>query len=110
MARTARERAVGQDWEATLSLRPQRVLTNDQVTMTVTLSAPDGRDLTVDDYTKFTYKFTADDPRLNAGVAGHAGTTVDGVPAFIADPFKIITPLPDGDYEINVKVTLAQNQ
>jgi hypothetical protein len=53
----------GQNWECVLSLSPQRVLEGNKVTMTVTLSPPDGSILTDPDYAKFLYTFSADDTR-----------------------------------------------
>src|SRR5689334_21466072 len=95
MARTAGVITVGEEWDATLSLSPQRVLTNDPVTMTVTLSHPGGD---TPNYGDFTYSFSAPDPRLDKilqRVKVPTGTR--------SASFKV-PPLPDGDYEIDVSV------
>ena len=98
-------RTIEQDWECSLSPLPKRVLSNDRVTMTVTLSSRGGRDLTQSDYSSFDYAFSADDPRLDVFVRAINTGNVTGVPpAFIADEFNV-PPLPDGNYQLTVRVT-----
>src|SRR5262249_42692251 len=75
--------------------------------ITVTLSAPDGHDVTREEYSTFKYVFSADDQRLNDIVSKVTGsvTSVPNVPAFVSNAFNV-PALPDGDYTINVLVTL----
>jgi hypothetical protein len=95
---------IGQTWECRLSLSVQRVLLNDPVKMTVTLSPPDASTV---NYSNFHYTFSADDKRLDGILpkAAQGTMTADGV------EFGFSTPsLPDGDYEITVTVTRDPNQ
>jgi hypothetical protein len=101
--------AFGPEWECTLSLSPTRVLAGtDSIQMTVILSAPDGHDLTEQEYNKFDYKFSADDPRL-ANISSIGGHVRANPLAFVSNSFTV-PPLPDGDYTINVTVTLKEKQ
>lgn len=108
-------KTIDQDWECTLSLSPRRVLMNDVVTMTVTLSSRGGPDLTQPNYLQFSYGFSADDPRLNVVVSplsrplgGTGGSFTVDPPAFVANTFQV-PQLPEGNYQITVRVTEGQN-
>jgi hypothetical protein len=97
-------RTIEQDWECSLSPLPKRVLLNDVVTMTVTLSSRGGRPLTPADYNSFNYAFSADDPRLDVRVSGLTGNVTTGPLAFTANTFNV-PQLPDGSYQLSVRVT-----
>jgi hypothetical protein len=109
-------RTIERDWECSLSLSPKRVLSVDTVTMTVTLSARGGRDLTFQDYQAFNFQFSTDHPRLTTAARGpnpvathNQGGTVQPVAPgalvfqFVATPFPI-PDLPDGNYQLTVLV------
>ena len=97
-------RTIEQDWECSLSPLPKRVLLNDFVTMTVTLSSRGGRPLTPADYNSFNYAFSADDPRLDVTVSGLTGNVTTGPLSFTANTFNV-PQLPDGSYQLSVRVT-----
>src|ERR1700730_14671902 len=95
-------RTIEQDWECSLSLSPKRVLNVDTVTMTVTLSARGGQDLTFQDYQAFNFQFSTDHPRLTVAARGqhpvathNQGGTVQPVAPgalafqFVATPFLV---------------------
>lgn len=109
MARTTGIRTVGQDWECTLSLSPKRVLKDDQVTMTVLVSPPDGNPLPKAVYERLAFIFTADDPRMTPALDAikNKGQSRWNSNDGVFPPFRV-PRLPDGDYQINVTVTAKE--
>src|SRR5467141_1433217 len=83
-------------WEATLTVSPDRVLTDNAVRLTVTLSHQDFSG--VIPYDNFTYEFHSSDPSLQ--------TELDALRGGRNRIVSLTIPrLPEGRYEVSVTVT-----